>query len=54
MSNTKCIKELKIKKCPLKVGNPNTSEVDKYKIWAIPFCKNIIGAQNKDSRMSVK
>ena len=32
-------------KGPLKVDNPITSKIDRYKIWAIPFCKNNIGVE---------
>jgi hypothetical protein len=38
---------------PLKVDNPTTRKIDRYKIWAIPFCKNNIGVENKDHRMYV-
>jgi hypothetical protein len=36
-----------------KVGNPMTSKIDRYNIWAIPFCKNYLRAENKDPRMFV-
>ena len=36
-----------------KVDNPITSKVDKFKMRAIIFCKNNIGAKNKDPRMYV-
>jgi hypothetical protein len=41
-------------KGPLKVDNPITNKIDKYKIHAIHFfCKTNIGAENKDPRMYV-
>ena len=40
-------------KGPSKVDNPITTNVDRFKMWAIPFCKNNIGAENKDPRMYV-
>ena len=40
-------------KGPLKINNPITSKIDRYKIWAIHFCQNNIGSQNKDPRMYV-
>jgi len=40
-------------KVPLKVDNLIMSKVDKYKKWAIPFCENSIGVENKDPRMYV-
>ena len=33
-------------KGPLKVDNPITSLVDKFKMWAIPFRKNNIEVEN--------
>lgn len=51
MFDIKFIKEFQIMKSPLKVDNPITSKVDRYKMWAIPFCKNKIGVGNKDPRM---
>ena len=35
-------------KGPLQVGNLITSEVNKFKMWAIPFYKNNIRVENKD------
>ena len=40
-------------KGPLKVDTPITSKIDRYKIRAIPFSKNNIGAENKEPRMYV-
>jgi hypothetical protein len=40
-------------KGPLKVDNPITSRIDRFKIWAIFFCKNNIRVENKDPRMYV-
>ena len=37
----------------LKVDNPITSKIDRYKIWAIIFCKYYIRAENKNPRMFV-
>ena len=37
----------------LKVDNPITNKMDRYKIWAIHFCKNNIRAEDKDPRMYV-
>ena len=33
---------------PIKVDNPITSKIDRYKTWSIPFCKNNIEVENKD------
>ena len=38
-------------KGPLKIDNPITSNIDRYKLRAIFFSKNNIGAKNKDPRM---
>jgi hypothetical protein len=43
----------RIMKSSLKVDNPMTSKIDRYKIWAILFCRNNIRAKNKDPRMYV-
>ena len=40
-------------KAPLKVDNSIISKIDWYKTWAINFCKNNIGVENKDSRMYI-
>ena len=48
----KFIREFQVMKGPLIVDNPITSKIDRYKIWTF-FCKNNIGARNKDPRMYV-
>ena len=35
----------------LKVDNPITNKIDRYKIWVSLFLKIIIGAENKDHGM---
>ena len=40
-------------KGPLKVDIPISSMIERYQLWAIPFCKNNIGAENKDPRIYV-
>ena len=35
----------------LKVDGLITSKVDRFQMWAIPFCKNNIRAENKDPKM---
>ena len=37
----------------LKIDNPIISKVDRFKMWAIPFCKNYMRAENKDPWMYV-
>ena len=37
MFDIKIIKEFQVMKGPLKVDNPITSKIDRYKIWAISF-----------------
>ena len=46
-------KEFQIMKGALKADNPITSNLDRYKIWANPFCKKNIGARNKNPRRYV-
>ena len=41
-------------KGPLKVDNPIASKVGRFKMWAILFCKNNIGVENKDPRMYIQ
>ena len=48
------IKEFQITKGPSKVDNPITNRIYRYKIWGILFCKNNVGAENKDPRMYVQ
>ena len=40
-------------KGPLKVDNPITSKIYRYKIWSFLFCKNNLGVESKDHRMYV-
>ena len=40
-------------KGPLKVDNPITSKIDKYKTRAFLFCKNNVKVENKDPRMYI-
>ena len=40
-------------KGPFNVDNPITSMVNRFKMWAIIFCKNNIRAENKDPRLYV-
>ena len=37
----------------LEIDNAITRKVDRYKIWAIPFCKYNTGVENKYPRMYV-
>ena len=40
-------------KGPSRIDSPITSKVDRYKMWAILFCKNDRGAKNKEYRIYV-
>ena len=51
--NIKFTNEFQIMKVPLKIDISFTSMIDRYKIWAIPFCKNNIRDENKDPRIYV-
>jgi hypothetical protein len=45
------MKEFLVMKGPLKVNNPITNKVDKFKMWAIYFCKTNVSIENKDPRV---
>jgi hypothetical protein len=47
------IKVFQITKGPSEVDNLSTSKLDRYKVWAIHFCKINIGVENKDPRIYV-